>query len=290
MKEAPASQTAGGTTVKLAATSAETEKDFRAMATRPFPSDTSCRKVILVLHAHDIERCAYEPGAAQTLLDEQTYVLEFPVRVLEDVPAALQNLLDAGLARPGKILVQSPYDPDTYEDASLAARRFALAKHMYFSTLCMYLGAKEVNVEQIDLRTHRGQISLDLKGGRLGVSAQLTAETEELEKFRAQMHLRDEFAGAPPDLVAAEQLLRRTGLGADPGMRTLLEMRRDGSNRLITRKLILSLSSEARTNLDVVGRLRVPGYVKLSAEYEKIVREQYDYTLTVLVRFGESDG
>ena len=53
----------------------------------------------------------------------------------------------------------------------------------------------------------------------------------------------------------------------------------------MTRKLVLSLSSEAKSNLNVVGRLKVPAFVKLSAEYDRVVREQYDYTLTVLVRF-----
>lgn len=255
------------------------------MATGSFPSDPSSRKAILVLQQHDVEKCAYEPGAAQALLDEEAYVLQFPVRVQGEAPAALQNLLDAGLARPGGMLVQSPYNVDTYEDASLAPQRFALAKHMYFSTLCMHLGAREVSVEQIDLRTRTGKTTLDVKGERLGGSAQLTVESEELEKFRAQMHLRDEFAGGPPDVAVAERLLRRTGLWSDPNMRTLIEMRRDGSNQLMTRKLVLSLSSEAKSNLNVVGRLKVPAFVKLSAEYDRVVREQYDYTLTVLVRF-----
>jgi hypothetical protein len=260
-------------------------EEFKSMATGSFPSDPSSRKAILVLQQHDVEKCAYEPGAAQALLDEEAYVLQFPLRVQGETPAALQNLMDAGLARPGGMLVQSPYDVDTYEDAALAPQRFALAKHMYFSTLCMHLGAKEVSVEQIDLRTRTGKTTLDVKGERLGGSAQLTVESEELEKFRAQMHLRDEFAGGPPDVAAAERLLRRTNLWSDPNMRTLIEMRRDGSNQLMTRKLVLSLSSEAKSNLNVVGRLKVPAFVKLSAEYDRVVREQYDYTLTVLVRF-----
>ena len=255
------------------------------MATDSFPSDPSRRKAILVLQQHDVERCAYEPGAAQALLDDEAYVLQFPVLVQGEPPPALQNLLDAGLARPGGMLVQSPYDVDTYEDASLAPQRFALAKHMYFSTLCMRLGAKEVSVEQIDLRTSTGKTTLDVKGERLGSSAQLTVESGELEKFRAQMHLRDEFAGGPPDIEGAEQVLRRTGLWCDPNMRTLIEMRRDSYNQLMTRKLVLSLSSEAKSNLNVVGRLNVPTFVKLSAEYDRVVREQHDYTLTVLVRF-----
>jgi len=255
------------------------------MATGSFPSDPSSRKAVLVLQEHDIEKCAYEPGAAQALLDEEAYVLQFPLRTKSEIPVALQNIVDAGLARPGNMLVQSPYDIDSYEEAALAPQRFALAKHMYFSTLCMHLGAKEVVVEQIDLRTRSGKSTLDVKGERLGASAQVSVETEELEKFRAQMHLRDEFEGGPADVAAAERLLRRTGLLADPNMRTLVEMRRDGANQLKTRKLVLSLSSEAKSNLNVVGRLKVPAFVKLSAEYDRVVKEQQDYTLTVVVKF-----
>lgn len=260
-------------------------QDFQAMTTGSFPNDPSSRKAVLVLQNHDIEKCAYEPGAAKALLDEEAYVLQFPLRTQGEIPVALQNIVDSGLARPGNMLVQSPYDIDSYEEAVLAPQRFALAKHMYFSTLCMHLGAKEVVVEQIDLRTRSGKSTLDAKGERLGASAQVNVETEDLEKFRAQMHLRDEFEGGPADVIAAERLLRRTGLLADPNMRTLVEMRRGGANQLKTRKLVLSLSNEAKSNLNVVGRLKVPQFVKLSAEYDRVLKEQQDYTLTVVVRF-----
>jgi hypothetical protein len=242
------------------------------MATGSFPNDPNSRKAILVLHQHDVEKCAYELGGSEALLDEEVYVLESPVRVQGETPPALQNILDAGLAQPGSMLVQSPYDPDTYEDASLAPQRFALAKHMYFSTLCMHLGAQEVSVEQIDLRTQAGRITVEVKGERLGGDAQATVEREKLKRFRAQMQLRDEFAGGPADIASAERLLRRTGLWSDPNMRTLIEMRRDRTNQLMTRTLVLSLSSEAKSNLNVVGRLKVPAFVKLSAEYDRVVR------------------
>lgn len=263
----------------------QTLSEFQTMTTGSFPDDPGSRKAILILQQHDLEKCAYEPGAAQSLLDEEAYILQSPVRPQGEVSTALRNIVDSGLARPGTMLVQSPFDPNTYEEASLAPQRFALAKHMYFSTLCMHLGAKEVSVEQIDLRTRAGKTSVDVKGERLGASAQASIEAEEIESFRAQLNLRDEFAGGAPDFAAAERLLRRTGLLADPNMRTLLEMRRDGANQLLTRKLVLSLSSEAKSNLNVVGRLKVPSFVKLSVEYERVVKEQHDYTLTVIVRF-----
>ncbi|UPL20480.1 hypothetical protein [Alcaligenes faecalis] len=255
------------------------------MAIGSFPDDPSSRKAILVLQQQDLEKCAYEPGAAQSLLDEEAYVLQFPVRLTDDMPIALRNIVEANRVRPGAMLVQSPFDSDEYEEASLAPQRFALTKHMHFSTLCMHLGAKEVSVEQIDLRTRTGKTSVNVKGERLGTTAQVSAEDEELEHFRAQLSLCDEFVGGPPDVAAAERLLRRTGLLADPNMRTLLEMRRDGTNQLLTRKLTLSLSSEAKSNFNVVGRLKVPAFVKLTAEYDRIIQEQHDYTLTVFVKF-----
>lgn len=255
------------------------------MATGSFTPDASGRKAVLVLTRHDIERCAYEPGAALALLDEETTVIQFPLRVEAQAPLALRNIHDAGLAQPGRLLVQSPFDPDTYEDVSDAAQRFALAKHMYFSTLCMHLGAKEVSVEQIDLRTRTGKTSVDVKGDRLGAGGGVSVQSEELERFRAQMHLHDEFAGGPPDVEAAERLLRRTGLWADANMRTLIEMRRDGTNQLKTRTLVLSLSSEAKSNLKVAARLKVPTFIKLSADRDRVVSEQHEYTLTVTVKF-----
>jgi len=260
-------------------------EDFRAMTTGTFPCDPSRRKAILVLQDYDIEKCSYEPGAAQALLDEEAYVLQFPIRMEDEAPKALQNIRDAGLARPGNILIQSPYDTDTYEEASLAVQRFALAKHIYFSTLCMHLGAKEVVVKQVDIRTRSGKSTLNVNGELHSASAQINVEAEELEKFRAHMNFRDEFEGGRADVAAGERLLRRTGLWADSNMRTLVEMRGDGANRLKTRTLTLSLSSEAKSNFNVVGRLNIPTFVKLAAAYDRVVNEYQEYTLTITVKF-----
>jgi hypothetical protein len=254
------------------------------MKTGLLPSDPASRRVILILREHDLERCSYE-GATQFLFNEEVCVLRFPVRPQDKVSAALQNILDADLACANYVLIQSPYDPDVYEDAALAPQRFALAKHMYFSTFCKHLGAKEVCVEQVTLQTGNRKWTLDASGNRLGILAKLKPTSEELEKFRAQMTLRDEFAGGPPDIATAERLLRQRRLLPDPNMQTLLEIRRDGTNQLVTRKLDLSLSSEAQKNLNVAGRLKIPAFMTLSAEYDRAVHEQYDYTLTVLVRF-----
>lgn len=255
------------------------------MTTGSFPADSSARKVILVLQQHDLEKCAYEPGAGEALLDDEAYVLPFPLQKQKDQPIALQNICDSDLVRPGVVLVQSPYDPDSYEDASLAPQKFALAKHMYFSNLCMLLGAKEVSVEQIDLHTHSKKLSINANGEIQGKEAKGGLELAELEKLRTQMHLHDDFSGGSPDVQGAERLLRRIGLWSDPSMKNLVEMRREGGNQLLSRKIKLSLSSESKNNFNVIGRINLPKFVKLTADYARIVDEKYEYTLTIMVKF-----
>ena len=45
-----------------------------------------------------------------------------------------------------------------------AVERFALDKHMIFSELCMHLGAREVTVEQIDLKNTMGKTTVSVEG------------------------------------------------------------------------------------------------------------------------------
>ena len=114
----------------------------------------------------------------------------------------------------------------------------------------------------------------------------MSIEQEDIEKFRAQLSLHDNYAGGPPNLAAAERLLREAGLWADANMQSLFQSRRDGGkNQLATRKLVMSLSSETQSGLKVAARLRVPFFVELSADYSRLATEAHEYTITVVVRF-----
>jgi hypothetical protein len=255
------------------------------MSSGAFPDDPGSRKAVVVLSDFEIEKCGYAPGAAKILLDDEAYVVRYPVELGDSPPRALENIIDANLLRKGAVLVQSPFDSDTYEDAELAPQRFALAKHMYFSTFCMLLGARGVEVDQLDLRTRTSRSSIDFKAERMGAGGEVDVVHEDLARFRAEMSLCDKFAGGDPDLQAAEGLLRRTHLWSDANMRTLLEMRGTMSNRLLERKLVLSLSSEAKSNLSVSARLNLPTIVDVSGGYERAISEEQEYSLTVVVRF-----
>jgi hypothetical protein len=95
------------------------------------------------------------------------------------------------------------------------------------------------------------------------------------------------FAGGQPDLKGARDLLQRTRLGNDPNMQSLLEMRRPGPNPIRTRQLLIDVSSESRSNLKALGRVRLPTYlkVKLGGEYERVVRTQLECRLKIDVSF-----
>lgn len=243
-----------------------------------FPNNPNNRRVILVMDDHEIDRWKYEKGGSDLLDSRDAFVL--PVSQREDMPDIIRNR-----AIPGSILIQNPYDMENYVEATSAPQHFAHEKYMYLSTLCMHLGAKEVVIEQIELHTQAGKTSVNFEGGKQGVfKGDARLDKEELEKFSSSMHLHDEFPGGEADIEAAEQLLRRTGLWADTNMKTLVEMRRGGSNQIKSRKLTLNLSSEAKSNLKVAANIKA-SLVRVSTNYETDININQEYRLKFTVNF-----
>lgn len=249
-----------------------------------FPQEPSERKVIFVMAQEDIDRC-YKEGASG-LLDSEVHVLRFPLQEESSPPLALKRIINARLARPGNLLVQSPYDSDLYEELSLAPERFAQAKLLYFTRFCQHLGAKTVNVEQVAVKTTKGTVKIDGKGDYAASTGQVTMDWQDYERIRSTMLMEHEFPGGEPDCCLAEQLLHQRGLSTDSSMQELLEMRRAPENRLRRQKLALGLSNEAKSNFSIVGRLKVPNFIQLTGKYEKEIHEQGEFLLTVVVDFG----
>lgn len=253
-----------------------------SMVTKPFPEDAQQRKAILVLDQSEIDRCRYEDGGSNLLLNEEVHVLKLPV---QDPQKIIQDIVDRGMVRRGAVLVQSPFDKDKYEDVTEAEELFALRKHMYFSTFCMYLGVREVRIEQIQLSKASETKTWNVEGDSIKGSGQISGERDELDAFRSQLTLVDTFEGGQANLEAAEEWLQQKRLLGDPNMSGLLDMRRSESNKLKSRTLTLNLSSETKRSLGVIGKLRFPPFIQLKADYKRIVQEQSEYTLTVKVRF-----
>ena len=248
-----------------------------------WPDEPHRRKTVLVLNEQDIDALYYEEGGADLLLNEEVYILSSSLKESNPV---IQNLVDSGLVQPNAVLIQSPFDKNIYENSMQAVRRFALEKHLHFSTLCMYLGARAVIVEQAEYKYTEGkknvsiEVPLPMRGSGDG-----KIEDEEWTSFHSKLTLHNEFQGGSPDVPAAEEHLKRAGLSGDPVMRALIDMRRNPNNLLTSQKFQLNMTSEVKSNFKVLANLTVPAYISLKADHNRHVREQTEFALTVKVDF-----
>lgn len=247
-----------------------------------WPNEPHRRKTVLVLNQPEIDALEYRDGGAELLLNEEVYILPSSSKQSNSV---VQGLFDSGLARSGAVLIQSPFDKDVYEDSKQAVERFALDKHLHFSTLCGLLGASKVTVEQIEHKNAEDKRTVSVEGNVLGRGVEGKIENDELTSFSNQLNLTDEFKGGSPNVLAAEELLKRTGLLGDANMRSLLEMCKNSNNQLISRNLRLNMTSEVQRNLNILTRLDIPSFVSLEVDYDRHVREQTEFTLTIKVEF-----
>jgi hypothetical protein len=252
------------------------------MTTGAFPNDPSGRRAVVVLEQHEIENCQRK-GETQILNDPQTHVVVYPI-TKDNVGQALTNILDAGLDRPGTVLIQSPFDLDEYVDAAEASQQFALAKHTLLSNLCQLLGATRVSVTQIDIDINGRVTTMKADGGNLFAAAEGSLEKTANDSLCSQLSLVDEYEGGEPNLEAAEKLLRSSRLAGDPNMKSLLQARKAAGNALTKRTLTVNLSTEANKNLKVVARLNLPK-IAFGAEYESAVKQTKEYRLTLEVLF-----
>lgn len=246
-----------------------------------WPNEPHRRKTVLVLNQQDIDALSYKEGGADLLLNEEVYILPYSSQQSNPV---VQELIDSGLARPGAVLIQSPFEKNTYENSKRAVELFALDKHMHFSKLCSYLGAREVTVELIELKNTEGKETVSFSGSSLIGGGGVKAENEELASFKSQLSLYDTFPGGSPDVLAAQKLLKQTGLLSDANMRSLLALRQGQNNMLTSRKLHLNMTSEVQRNLNVLANLDLL-FLSLEAGYDRHVREQTEFILTVKVDF-----
>ena len=116
------------------------EMEERIVTDNTWPNEPHRRKTVLVLNQQDSDALDYERGGADLLLNEEIYILSASSRQSNPV---VQRLFSSGIARPGAVLVQSPFDVDVYQNAQQAVELFAYDRHMYLSELCSILGARQ---------------------------------------------------------------------------------------------------------------------------------------------------
>ena len=254
------------------------------MTDSTWPNEPYRRKALLVLNQEKIDALRFKEGGSDLLRNEEVYILPSSLQELNPI---VQDLADSGLIRPDAVLIQNPFDKNIYENSTQAVERFALEKYMHFSKLCMYLGAREVSVEQIVHKNIEGEETYSI-GGSISMkgSGNIKIKNKEIDSLRSQRTLKNTFVGGEPDVQAARELLKQTGLSGDPNMRALIDLRRNPNNLLTSQDIRMNVTSEVKRNLNVLADL-MPAYISVSLEagYDRHVREQTEFTLTIKVDF-----
>ena len=241
------------------------------------------RKAILVVDTHDLTTLKHTPGGSELLLNEQVYLLV----PSDEASSSLEKKLEkSGLLEEGSLLIQNPYDSSDYVVLEKSASTFALAKYFHFTTLCGFLGAREVTVEQIEVKTSTGKQVYKGSLNSSGVTGNIEAQSKTFEQIRNQLRIemRSTFPGGNPNIEEAEAHLNKYQLLSDHSMTSLIAQR-SGSNPLQSRELTLSLSEEFKKNFKAIADINVPVYLDLQAQIDQLKKEVYEFNLTVKVEF-----
>lgn len=253
-----------------------------------WPTEPERRKVVFVLREVDIDKLSVSEQAADVLDNDEVHVLRYPPQQPNEI---VSGLVGSGIARPGRVLIQSPFDVDVYRDSAQIVEECALDKYFYFSRLCQLLGAKRIAVEQITLKDSERKISSRVEAEFKVVEAEAKVGNEELDSFREKIVLEDTFPGDSPDIDAARELIARTGLSGDAGMRSLVDLRRGSKNLIKNRHLELNMTTETNRNLNVLARVKAGGpgglvrIMSLETDVDRILKERKEFTVRIKVDF-----
>jgi hypothetical protein len=241
------------------------------------------RKVMIFLTTFQLDRCSYEPE--QGLLNDDVAAVPYESDQLRGDPL-LEDIFTRGIARPGAILLQNPYDQNSYEDIAEAAASFALKKHMLFSYFCSLLGARKVTVERMLIKSADGSRDVAIDASQIVLGISTVIRSTEFDRITSELTFVDTFSGGDADIPAAEARLGKTGLQGDPAMTSLLEMRNYKANPVLRRELSLNLSSETRRSLSLLTNVWLPNFVEVGIDLRSFCITQVEHILKMSVIFG----
>ncbi len=255
------------------------------MSAYSFPSAPSRRRALLVLKDFEYEKCRYSPGGSEILTDDEMHIVPTSVFDAGDLPVALQSINQRHIARPGALLVQSPFRPDHYEPLEAASETFAKEKYGLIDMFCQKLGARSLQIDEVAAETDQNKVSVDAKAKNNFFNFSGKTEFEKAKALRNELSSITSWTGGSVDLHGAEMILNDNGLQFDSTLKSLLNMRRGGDNTLLNKKIVISLSSETKSNLRVVGRLNIPQYVNVMVDYKSEVKKTASYSVSIDVKF-----
>ncbi|BAU32059.1 hypothetical protein [Microcella alkaliphila] len=145
----------------------------------------------------------------------------------DEIIKVRQHLLRTGKLVPGSLLIQNPYDRESYEFAESAIEAFASAKYHAMANVARLLGATEVQFKEARVETRQKEWAFGVKGGIKAVDADGDASSQVKDQIKAQLHGQLTFPGSRPRVLEALEYMKRRNLSDDRQLRDLVDMRDD---------------------------------------------------------------
>jgi len=249
------------------------------------PEDPRERKAIILLRDVDIV-LSYN---MEWIKSPNITVLEYPFdsdsSILET--ELYKSLEKANLIESGAILSQSPYNLDTYADATKFEDLIysnALNKCDLFTKLCRKLGATKFS--GIHFESEQNTMSNEL-GGNVGykiaeASVQMNRDLE--NRLSQELKLEDTYDGDPnPNIEEAKQFLTDNHIFHDKVFTSLLEAR-TGSGKIKSRKISFSMISESMQSLKIIGGIKL-AFFNADGSYANKIHTLKDIKISLNIEF-----
>lgn len=246
-----------------------------------FPKDPDKRRVIVVVDEHNRERLDYEPGGGEALDDPHSHVLVLGEEIKSPVGKRLKQL---GLLKVDTVLLQSPFQPDDYVPIETARVDFALAKHHLFVELCGLMGAKKVKVIELRVTTDKRTKRFQAKGNRFGITPDIAAKYNGLNRLDQRLSIEATFKGGEPDQEKIGNFLLVNRLAGDHRLAALARAASHEGNPLKKEVVTQSLTEETQSNLEIAAKLKVPTF-DFSSKITNATEHTVEYDLTTEITF-----
>lgn len=222
------------------------------------PDNPYSRRAIAILRDRDIRALRMQEEKPAFLVDNEIALVTYDEDELfgrSDLHPLVRDLQAQDLFRPGNVLVQDPFDLDSYREKSAALEDLSLQKHYLFLELCQILGATKVEASQVTVVDEKSGLRLSSDGSALGASVEASAALKLQSNIQSKLEVSSIFKGSDPDIETAKKFLVRYKLGADFNFSNLVRLRSNPANMVKERRVKLDASSEAKRNIDVAMRV-----------------------------------
>lgn len=247
------------------------------------PQAPSARRLIVALNVVDYDRLDLEDSRSLTSRADVTIVNADTAA--QHGEGLVARLSDRGLLRPGRILVQSPFQVDEYADAEQAPDAFAMDKVTRMSTLASLLGAKSLQLTSVSEENTNTRWEANADAQRVGIKLGAKGDRTAAAAFARKVRFEDTFAGSEPNIEGAYEHLRSCNLDGDRELLSLIEARSVVNNSHAKRVFSVDLSTESDIRLNLAAEVSALPFLKGKATFVSTSKSRAHYRVEYTITY-----